>query len=62
MRLTTDSNDKITLSEIINGHRTSLQDRLAQAEAGSKTEVAAKLKEQLQRLDDQASKARSEVA
>lgn len=62
MRLTTDANDTITLSDVIKGHRTSLQDRLAQAEAASKDELAGRLKEQLQRLDAQESKIRQEVS
>lgn len=62
MRLTTDANDSVTLSDIIKGHRTSLQDRLAQAESTGKADLAGRLKEQLQRLDAQESKIRQEVS
>lgn len=60
MRLTTDANDVVTLSEVIAGHRASLQASLVAAESENKTELAGRLKDQLQRLNDQSAKLRQE--
>lgn len=60
MRLTTDANDVVTLSEVISGHRVSLQLSLAAAESENKTELAVRLKDQLQRLNDQSAKLQQE--
>lgn len=60
MRMTTDGNEVVTLAEVISGHRASLQLSLAAAESENKTELAVRLKDQLQRLNDQSSKLRQE--
>lgn len=65
MRITTDSDDKVTLSEIVSGHREDLQKRISAMElSGNKdsAEMISKLKDQVQRLDEQYAKAKSEVS
>ena len=63
MRLTTDANDSVKLADIVSGHRADLQNRIALVEASDDQEkglLVDRLKQQLQKLDDQASKAKQE--
>lgn len=62
MRMTTDSNEVVTLAEVISGHRASLQASLLTAESENNTELSDRLKNQLQRLSEQESKIRQEVS
>lgn len=60
--MTTDGNEVVTLAEVISGHRQSLQASLLTAESDNNTELADRLKTQLQRLSEQESKIRQEAS
>lgn len=64
MRLTTDANDKITLAEVISGHRADLEQRLSSVQDSGEADkegLKGRLTAQLQKLNDQASKVTKEV-